>query len=418
MLSPDLDVPYFSQPPTSQQCGAACAQMVLAEIGVTPLNQSTLFAEIQSNNVGVRPSEPDFFLEGSGPRGLKKTMNDHYPAGRTGSFRLISEADKDKFSQRLVRKLYSSLVPSVVLVYRQQHWVVVTRCDTDKNPLTSDNITIKSFDVSNPRSDSPVTCLKGGVANIAYANWIKCYLRSTESGGGEQYNNEFWAICATDLSGKRFRGAPTEADEPEEIASIPPGVEGDAKTIAADVAVQSAIRALKDFGLSKRPPWDRVLAYAKPGAPRLVKELDSEVAKPGAKRPGKEIDDEGDLFYIVPWMTSEGLISMTVSVDAVDGSYRESEVCPAGGLLLPALLSPGELSELVVGKTFELPDQKGQILIRREDLSFSPTLVWRPCIESFSPHLPFNLMNAKGHNLYVLPDGKVVTSLNVEARGY
>ena len=62
-------------------------------------------------------------------------------------------------------------------------------------------------------------------------------------------------------------------------------------------------------------------------------------------------------------------------------------------------------------KTFELPNEQGRFKVYPGTYCIPPVLVWKPCRESWSPHLPFYQIVVGPHVLYVRLDGQVFTQL-------
>jgi len=52
-------------------------------------------------------------------------------------------------------------------------------------------------------------------------------------------------------------------------------------------------------------------------------------------------------------------------------------------------------------KKIELYEMEGRLTIFPDVVCISPTLVWQPCWESFSPHLPFYQFTIGDHKIYV-----------------
>ena len=59
----------------------------------------------------------------------------------------------------------------------------------------------------------------------------------------------------------------------------------------------------------------------------------------------------------------------------------------------------------------------GRVTLFPETACVSPFLVWRPCRESWSPHLPFYQITVGDYRLYVRLDGEVFTRLTWEGKG-
>ena len=79
--------------------------------------------------------------------------------------------------------------------------------------------------------------------------------------------------------------------------------------------------------------------------------------------------------------------------------------------------SEGSRNEAVEGKKFQLAEDAGRLTIHPGNYCLSLTLVWMPCRQSFSPHLPFYKLTVGGQNLYIRADGEVFTYLTITGRG-
>jgi hypothetical protein len=74
--------------------------------------------------------------------------------------------------------------------------------------------------------------------------------------------------------------------------------------------------------------------------------------------------------------------------------------------------------EQVRGRQFELPGNAGRLVVRAEELSANPALVWQPCRESLSPFYPFRMILHGAHRLFVrVYDGAVFTALTNDLGG-
>ena len=78
MATTNLDVQYHQQD-TNYYCGAACAQMVLAQIGAGLLDQDDLYDDNHSHSL----IETNWY---SGPDGVQWTLMNRKPAAFTNSF--------------------------------------------------------------------------------------------------------------------------------------------------------------------------------------------------------------------------------------------------------------------------------------------------------------------------------------------
>jgi hypothetical protein len=153
---------------------------------------------------------------------------------------------------------------------------------------------------------------------------------------------------------------------------------------------------LKAYALHERKNYAEVLRRFKPGDGVLVQRL-----------------DHPDMFYyIVPVRESAEVTPLAITVDALTGVYRESAIrsTERGSVFLT--LPRERALESVAGRTFELPDFGGRLLVRKEALCQYPHLVWKPCRESLSPYYPFYMFTIGAQKLYVRTDGAVFTALH------
>ena len=106
-----------------------------------------------------------------------------------------------------------------------------------------------------------------------------------------------------------------------------------------------------------------------------------------------------------------------VAVDARFGDYRQAIALPRGGSsILTALDSKTVLRE-TLERPIELGDRAGRLIVRRESYCLYPTLVWRPCLESLSPFVPFHMITAGDYRIYVRLDGRIFATLHINTPG-
>ena len=55
--------------------------------------------------------------------------------------------------------------------------------------------------------------------------------------------------------------------------------------------------------------------------------------------------------------------------------------------------------------------------MRPESYCLYPTLVWRPCLESLSPFVPFHMVTAGDYRIYVRLDGRIFATLHINVPG-
>jgi hypothetical protein len=395
----DLAVQYHQQD-TDYYCGAACAQMVLAqqEVGAGLLDQDDLYADNHNHST----TEGGWY---TGPDGLTWTLNDRRPAGFTNAFVLFALTNEELISRKICWTIHHYKVAPIAMVFGSAHWIVVRGYDASHVPaaVNDNSYTITAFDVNNPWPPTPSPtpppphdagddCGTGGVRGVAnehitYATWQDDYMTGISGG---YWTGKFVAVCDPEPPGKRTGPTRRPADR----------LPGD-RLIEPQEAARRAETGLEEHGLYERSHWRGALRDTRPGEPVLVQRLD-------------HLDR---FYYIVPMQATEERVPVLASVDARFGDYRQAVALPEHGSHLLADINERELLERLVGNKFELEDRLGRVLVRREALCLYPTLVWKPCRESLSPFWPFYMITIGAHRLYLRIDGAVFTELHADQHG-
>jgi Papain-like cysteine protease AvrRpt2 len=391
-----LDVQYHQQD-TDYYCGAACAQMVLAQIGAGLLDQDSLYADNNSHSV----AEGGWY---TAPDGLTWTLNDRDPGIHYFvDFALTSEA---LISRKLCWTIEHYEVAPVALVFGSAHWIVIRGYEASAAPTSSgdNSYSIVAFDVNNPWPPTPTpapppphavgdVCGSGGdrgVADehIAYSTWQSDYMTGVSGG---YWGGKFVAVC--------------DPEPPPISAGVRRRVQrrlSGEKLITPQRAARNAVTGLKAYNLAKRENWKKALAHARPANPVLVQRLDY---------PDR-------FYYIVPMGKTARRTPILVSVDARYGDYREAVFLPTKNRSqLVASMESKELVAKVSDKKFELEEPLGRLLVRPEAFCLYPMLVWKPCRESLSPFWPFHMFTIGGYRVYVRIDGAIFTRLHDGQRG-
>jgi len=378
---------------TSYYCGAACAMMVLHEIGVpySGLDQDDLYTSNNSHN-----ARPGWYTD---PYGLNYTLNNRRPASFLPNFFVVHKRLTEAEGTRDVAfTLYHYRVSPAILVYHCAHWNVVRGVQTDIDPTTGP-YTVEGFWLNNPVWDSSIsdhdgsdTCGSGGshgIANefVTYNEW------KTNRFNGCSYDDAGSAtqwISVCDPEPARFdlpraRAVELRADGRQLIA---------AKQIA-----KFATEGLEEYRLRDTEFGGPALKSGSLGQPLLVQRLD---------RPG-------DFYYLTPWQRSGKVVAL-IDVDARFGVFKSIRVLPAPSQdwAIPVSSSKGVRDSIVSSlenRLFELPEERGRLKVYPGTYCIPPVLVWKPCRESWSPHLPFYHIVVGGHSLYVRIDGPVFTQL-------
>lgn len=374
---------------TSYYCGAACAMMVLAEIGVAygALDQDDLYTSNNSHN-----AQPGWY---SDPVGVRFTMVDRKPASFSNTFVVYRSPSEAAGSQKLVYTLQTYGVSPIVLVYGCAHWIVVCGVQTDVNPATGP-YTIEGFWVNNPvhEDNEPHSagdvCGSGGghgIENqwISYATWQSTYLTGCNYDSGDG-SLQYISVC----------------DPAEPKIAVPKRVEPvryfNGRTIADRSRIADVIRQeFERFSLGRAKQTAR-LAKAKVGTPLLVQRLDV----------------EGGYYYLTPYTERANVVGYS-QVDARFGNLES--VFTLKRPARPFETDVRKVQQALVGKRIELPNERGRLQLVKGKFQVERNLVWRPCRQAYSPHLPFWRINAEPFTFYQRIDGPIFPQLTLNGRG-
>lgn len=374
---------------TSYYCGAATAMMVLAEIGVGygSLDQDDLYTSNNTHN-----AQPNWYTD---PVGLRYTMVDRKPASFTNTFVVYREASEPAGSRKLVYTLEHYGVSPMVLVYGCAHWIVVCGVQTDVNPATGP-YTIQGFWVNNPvfEDNEPHSagdiCGSGashGVENqwVSYAAWQGTYFT------GCNYDSptnalQFISVC--------------DPDEPR--IAMPRQLEPvryfDGRSIVDPRAVAGVIgKEIERYSLQE-PKQTARFARGKFGTPILVRRL----------------DDERKFYHLTPAMDGSSVLGFA-QTDALYGGLESIFTFKRGSKLFE--LDPRKIAQSLIGVKIELPGEKGRFTLEKGKFKVDTELVWRPCRQAYSPHLPFWRIVAGPFTFYKRIDGPVYAQLTLNGRG-
>jgi len=397
---------------TNIYCGAAAAMMILAEIGVpySNLDQDDLYTDNHNHNAVSSGWATD-------PYGLEWTLDHRRPSGTNGYvvYKPTSEAEG---TRKIVYTLHRYGVSPAVLVFGCQHWIVVPGVQTDVEPVTGANYIVEGLWIHNPvyHSGSPPpphdatdNCGSGGTLGtgndfVTYVGWQTTYFTGCsydDPSGDDQYIS----VC--------------DPDEPE--ISLPKSRElryfSDGKRfLQPEQAIEFSEVGVKEYNLRENK--------------RVAAALDG--AKPSKPKPVLRLDRPNTYYYLVPWVNKEGTTAFT-QVDARFGIFH--------GLQLREkptnreFLSKDDIMERLAYKRFEIPDferrincfeiekphipleqfkNQGRLIFYPEVAALSPTLVWQPCQESYSPYLPFYQYTIGDNKIYVRVDGEVFSKLTIK----
>jgi|SRR5450755_2074542 hypothetical protein len=391
----------FHQQDSKVLCGAACAQMGLLQLGAILFDQHDLYDKIQDFSSTAEKDENWW----SGPTGLWKTMDDLNPVPDIHNFGLYAEQKENIISRKIIWSIFQFKIAPFALVYSGQHWVVINGYQTTSAVKSIDDISyaILGFFVSNPWPSTPLPhppphftgdiCGTGsgfGIANhhISYSTWKRHYM--TYNRVGSFWNGKFIAVCDADPLPKN-----TLKQLPEEFLN------GGDKMMDKETAGIYAEKALFDYGLTKYSFLRDILNKVKPGNPVLV----------------QRFDRTNDFYFLVPMETPDKSTHSLVCVDGRFGNYREAAFSKDKDN--PLVFEPLNRDQILklMGNRIQI-DQKGTLLIiHPEAVVISPVMVWMPCLESFSPFLPFYMVIIGNTRIFVRIDGQIFNELTTNFGG-
>lgn len=390
----------YHQQDTNYYCGAACAQMVLDQIGAGILDQDDLYADNHSHSttdVGVNWA--------TGPDGLTWTLNDRRPASFSNYFVLFQPTNEDTISRKIVWTIHHYRVAPVALVYGWAHWIVVRGYDASAHPTSSGDVSysIDAFYVNNPWPPTPSpapppphtsgdVCGTGGIRGIAnehisYATWQSTYMTGVPGG---HWAGKYLAVCDPEPPPDRV-GLARQVQRRQK---------GD-RLLTPALARRQALAGVEQYRLAEREDWRKALSNVTPAEPLLVQHL----------------DHHDNFYYIVPLQSGQKRAPVLVSVDARYGDYRQAAMAPEGQVSFFTQRDRKSILETVGDTRLEFDDYRGRLLVRKDAACLHPTLVWKPCRESLSPFYPFYMLTTAAGPIYIRIDGAVFTSLHTDVAG-
>lgn len=382
---------------TNYYCGAAAAMMVLSNIGVSyaDLDQVDLYNSNHSHN--AKPSG-----WATDPYGLRFTLVDRRPSGFLNTFVVHKPTTEAEGTRDIVYTLHRYGVPPAVLVYHCMHWIVVPGVQTDVEPVGGPgDYTVEGFWIHNPvyHAGSPPpphsatdACGTGGSLGesntfVTYADWQATYFTGCNY-DHPSHLNQYISVCDPDVRN-------LELPRRRPIQFLADGQQ----LIKPEQAVEFNQLGIRDYALLENDLVKKALGNANPGRPLVVVRLD---------RPN-------EYYHLLPWETNDGITAFS-KTDARFGLFQSLHLLerPMSSRIY---LSKDAALKRLTGRRFELPDHRGELVFFPDAACISPVLVWQPCRESFSPHLPFYQVTIGGNTLFVRIDGEVFTHLTTTGSG-
>ena len=369
----NLSVPYHRQG-SAEYCSGACLQMLLEWAGIpdsswTPSTQSVLRTSVDNWPI------PTTFGFGF-PLGVALTFNRYRPSdgGFPDGVRLETTPLPYEACGTMVDALFEHKNPSIALVLRGSHYVVVTGAETDVDPRSNRDYSLIALWIHDPEPT-----LRGTSEHITFGAWL--YMQF--NGSTDFFPNPF--VCVVDA---RARTRIPRLPPPEK----PSSTFGNANEIITDpkLLIQGAKLALQQHGLAE-----------------AIKNVDAH--NPGDVMFASSLrGDTGETaWYVVPFFNANSPTQTLVMLDAFTGAYLGARFgVPTANYVYSAdaALSLAE---------FAFQDER---LSRAQSRSLSfdvrPQLMWRPCLESTSPYNGFYRITVAGPSYkYVRVDGRVFDRL-------
>jgi hypothetical protein len=375
--------PPDGQPVTADASGAAAAQIILASLGVEGFDPAALYREAHA----LSTEEPGWKVA---PDGITRLLNAKKPAQLQRDFVCCPDRTSDQAARRIVTAIRDDGIAPAVLIWKCRHWAVVTGFEAHDLPIAMPADiavpagTIDGFYLRNP-------CQPGGGTtapddhHIDYRNWDAQYMSGVPHG---IWHTKRIVIC----NGR-------SAMPPVELGITRDPVIALRDLISEDDARRCAVEAIHGPRFARHPRWRAAASGTEPGTPMLLTRLNF----------------PDDHAYIVP-MQRAGHTVLLLILDGYDGSYRESAPTEYGWphsiesvyARFDAILAEGAIQ--AAGDPVAHP-------IWPRAVSVFPTLVWRPCLESLSPYLPFLQIHTGNRLFHIRLDGQVFGDLTLNFSG-
>jgi len=263
------------------------------------------------------------------------------------------------------------------------------------NPTTGPYV-IQGFWVNNPVHEDNEPHSAGDVCGSGSTHGVENQWVSYSS-----WQSTYFTGCAYDSADSSLQYI-SVCDPEEPKISVPRRREPvryfDGRTIADKKRVPGVIRQeLARLGLDGDKLTARV-ARGKFGAPLLVERLDV----------------ENSYYYLVPSLSGKKLNGFA-QVDARYGSLDGLFTLAPGAT--PFETDARRVGSRLTGIRVELPNEQGRVRLDKGKFKIDRQLVWRPCRQAYSPHLPFWRIRAGAFTFYQRIDGRVFSQLTLNGRG-
>jgi hypothetical protein len=391
-----VNVPYAHQEKT-YYCGPATLQMALSALGVAspataPSWQQQLWNQIKAGTVGALPSgqmmeDPTFTTPvcewcsiigwkcwTTTPTVLRNLLNAQQAVGVYSIFTTDEQAD----ATGVLLDTIDVNLPAIALVRGWKHWLVVRGYKHNSSGATPvagrklNGIYLKDPNV-------PATNY------VTWKTWKKKYLSVVPCG---EYEGSFLMVPGV-------RPGAVTVQQPSVPILMP---------LRPSVGMTPGATMSNDELL----PANEILEHARTAARELTEDSDAMRTGLGSADPNKPVlvqnlDEKDSLYYIVNF-TRGGRDTARVALDAKTGELLEASIIDTDHDSLPPFIAPTEMLERVLADA----DRYAAALRfrgRRNMIGQHPVLVWRACMESSSPFLPFYQFSIGDSFVYYRVDG-------------
>lgn len=317
------------------------------------------------------------------------------PATFGNTFVIYRSASEAEASRKIIYTLLHYGVSPIALVYHCMHWIVVTGVQTSVNPSTGP-YTIDGFWVNNSvhednephaAGDACGTGGSHGIENqwVSYNSWQSSYMT------GCNYDSptgayQFITVCDPDapkINLPTFREPVRYFDG----LRLAPAEE-------ISLVLQKELTRMTLLETKQLSP----LKNGRFGKPMLVRRM----------------YQRNSYYYLTPFMVENNVIGYAQS-DAHFGYLDGVTTLKQKAKLMET--NPSVIMKKISGKKFEMRNLKGRIKAISKNIKVSKVLVWRPCQQSFSPHLPFWRITVGGSTFYQRIDGPIFNQLTYNGLG-
>jgi hypothetical protein len=407
-------------------CGAACAAMVLDEIGPNRLTQKELYDE--SHDFDTADDTNNWF---SSPDGLADTLNNNLPPAFTEKFKLYANGSQLDIARRMAWTIFKFKLPCITAVLETDHWIVVYGFDHDDAEPSGPRDT--QFNILGLYVNDPWETERKQ-NHIDYSTWQENYAATVDGG---PWDGRYIAICDPSRKGKKTGKVPVskkgkpESQKPElnmfNPANSPIQPKENApldNPIMASKSIDkleipqppmkntinpvTGKKIIDEISAGKYAVWtlqtrsfynpkmlSMMMTKPSPGKPLLVKYL------------GRD-----DFYYLVPIKENNKIYSV-MSISATKEKYREASFAMDRKKPMKFnIFGTAQIKKLLTKtKKFGGSEQFKKINITK-------SLVWKPCSQSLSPYMPFYEVKIKNRKVYIRLDGKVFPKLTQGALGF